>query len=220
MTDRYNIYDWVGDRSKDRLRQLLSKYDIKVDETKQNKQEVLSQVLNTLQTAPEVFELKKILMTPDPLDKRYIEVQNQEKQYIETMCNLAVKRKQIQRDINEAISIFVIAEKMKEMHSIVKDLNKQESEAKFQMMQQAYQTAAQQMQQQLLDNLARLEQQAYSDMLKHKANIDRLDKDIARLEALERAVFQEGALETAEKQMELEFSDGTRVADIMTKQQV
>lgn len=220
MTDRYNIYDWVGDRSKDRLRQLLSKYDIKVDETKQNKQEILSQVLNTLQTAAEVFELKKIILTPDPLDKRYIEVQNQEKQYIEAMCNLAAKRKQIQRDINEAVSMFVIAEKMKEMHSIIRDLNKQESEAKFQMLQQAYQAAAQQMQQQLLDNLDRLEKQAYSDMLKHKANIDRLDKDIARLEALEKSVFQEGALETAEKQMELEFSDGTRVADIMTKEQV
>uniref|UniRef100_A0A0Q9YZX6 Uncharacterized protein n=1 Tax=Candidatus Berkiella aquae TaxID=295108 RepID=A0A0Q9YZX6_9GAMM len=219
MTDRYNIYDWVGDRSKDRLRQLLSKYDIKVDETKQNKQEILSQVLNTLQTAAEVFELKKIILTPDPLDKRYIEVQNQEKQYMEAMCNLAAKRKQIQRDINEAVSMFVIAEKMKEMHSIIRDLNKQESEAKFQMMQQAYQAAAQQMQQQLLDNLDRLEKQTYSDMLKHKANIDRLDKNIARLEALEKSVFKEGALETAEKQMELEFSDGTRVADIMTKEQ-
>ncbi|MCS5710544.1 hypothetical protein [Candidatus Berkiella aquae] len=146
-------------------------------------------------------------------------MQNQEKQYMEAMCNLAAKRKQIQRDINEAVSMFVIAEKMKEMHSIIRDLNKQESEAKFQMMQQAYQAAAQQMQQQLLDNLDRLEKQTYSDMLKHKANIDRLDKNIARLEALEKSVFKEGALETAEKQMELEFSDGTRVADIMTKEQ-
>lgn len=219
MADRYNIYDWVGDRSQQRLKQLLSKYDIKVDENKQNKQQVLSQVLNTLQTAEEVFELKKIFLTPDPLDKNFIESQNEEKKLIESQCNLAIKRKHIQRSIEEAVSTYVIAEELKKLNDIVKELDKKIAEEKDQILKAIYQASADQVQQQLRDNLARLQKQAMSDMLQHKQNIDRLDKEIAALRDKKEAIFTNGAIEAISNQKQQILPSGKYLNDYMTDSQ-
>ncbi|MGE3318604.1 MAG: hypothetical protein AB7I18_04845 [Candidatus Berkiella sp.] len=219
MADRYNIYDWVGDRSKQRLQQLLSKYDIKVDENKQNKQQVLSQVLNTLRTAEEVFELKKLFLTPDPLDKNFIEAQNADKNLIELKCNIAIKRKQIEHAIEEAVSTFVVAEQMKKMHEEVQDLIKKEAAEKDQAMKEAYRSATEQMQQDLRNYLDRLQKQAMSDMLKHKANIERLDKEIAELKAQKEATFVNGAKEALEQHKQTILPSGKRLNDYMTDSQ-
>lgn len=219
MADRYNIYDWVGDRSKQRLQQLLSKYDIKVDEKKQNKQQVLSQVLNTLRTAEEVFELKKLFLTPDPLDKNFIEAQNAEKKLIELQCNIAIKRKEINRAIEEAVSTFVVAEQMKKLHEAIQDLIKKEAVEKDQAMKEAYRSTTEQMQQDLRNYLDRLQKQAMSDMLKHKANIDRLDKEIAELKAQKEASFVNGAKEALDHHKQIILPSGKRLNDYMTDSQ-
>jgi len=219
MADRYNIYDWVGDRSKLRLQQLLSKYDIKVDETKQNKQQVLSQVLNTLSTAEEVFELKKIFLAPDPLDKNFIEAQNEEKKLIELQCNVAIKRKQIQLAINEAVSTYVIAEEMKKLHDLIKDFDKRVAAEKDQQLQAMYQADADNIQQQLRENLSRLQNQAMSDMLQHKENIEKLDKEIAGLREKKQATFANGAVDAVSELKQKQLESGKYLNDYMTDNQ-